>query len=246
MIKETINFVSTTHRPQCSVPGCTNPAAHIVGKTHPGYPRYRRSSWIKDMYPGAFDIFCCNLHHNENTARKHGVETAGHLTAKRNGLTFTEYNAKKAVENAKRQGFASVSEYTATKAKELAIRQGFDSVIEYKNSIHPYLRYRKDFCENVDGRLGFVCNTVLPTQEIIDAAGLVGWKPKQFLEVDHIDGNHTHNNPDNLQTLCKHCHVIKSFTNGDNLTPGRKTREKTTNVTNIYINDSTVNIKTQK
>jgi hypothetical protein len=161
------------------------------------------------MYPDAFDNFCCNYHHNENTAKKHGVKSAGHLTA---------------------------------------LRHGFDSVIEYKNSIHPYLKYRKDYCENIDGRLGFKCNTVLPTQEMIDAVGLgaAGWKPKQFLEVDHIDGDYTHNDPNNLQTLCKHCHAVKSVTHGDHLTPGRKTRDKITNITNnIYISDSTVNIQTK-
>jgi len=215
-----------TTRPQCGVPGCTNPAAHLLAKSHPSYPRYRRSNWIKDMYPQSSANFCCSLHHNENTARKHGVKTAGHLTAKRLGITYNEYNIKKST--------------------ELASRHGFASVTEYKNSMHPYLKYRKDYCENTDGRLGFVCNTVLPTQEMIDAVGLIGWKPKQFLEVDHIDGNSDHNDPDNLQTLCKHCHVIKSYTHGDHLTPGRKTRKKETNITNIYISDSTVNIQTKK
>lgn len=196
----------TSTRPSCNVPGCTNPAAHILAKSHPRYPSYRRANWITDMYPDASDNFCCNAHHHENTARKHGVKSAAHLTA---------------------------------------IRNGFTSATEYKNSIHPYLRHRKDYCENIDGRLGFVCNTVLPTQEMIDAAGLEDWKPKQFLEVDHIDGNHTHNDPENLQTLCKHCHVIKSYTNGDNLTPGRKTRDKTPTITNIYISSSTVSIQSK-
>ena len=30
------------------------------------------------------------------------------------------------------------------------------------------------------------------------------------LDVDHIDGNHTNNNPDNLQTLCANCHRLKT------------------------------------
>lgn len=188
-------------RPQCSVPGCTNLAVNFSHKK--GYYYWRRSNWIKTVYPSATDIWCCSKCHNDNTARKHGVSSSEELTA---------------------------------------IRQGYSSAVEYRNNIHPYLRYRKDYCENVDGRLGFKCNTVLPTQDMIDSVGLTGWKPKQFLEVDHIDGNHTHNNPDNLQTLCKHCHVIKSYTHGDNLTPGRKTRDKNPIITNIYINDSTVNI----
>jgi hypothetical protein len=59
---------------------------------------------------------------------------------------------------------------------------------------------------------------------MIDAAG-IKWLPIQFLEVDHIDGNHTHNKPKNLQTLCKCCHMIKSAQSGDHLTPGRKSRK---------------------
>jgi len=203
------NLTKNTHttHPQCSVPGCTNLAAHMLAKSHPRFPQYRRSNWIKDMYPTASDNFCCGTHHHENTARKHGVKTAAHLTA---------------------------------------IRNGFTSATEYKNSTHPYLRYRKDYCENIDGRLGFICNSTLPTQEMINAVrGLEDWKPKWLLEVDHIDGNHTHNDPENLQTLCKHCHVMKSFSNGDHLTPGRKTRGKEINITNIYISDSTVSISSK-
>lgn len=30
------------------------------------------------------------------------------------------------------------------------------------------------------------------------------------LDVDHIDGNHKNNNPDNLQTLCANCHRLKT------------------------------------
>ena len=196
----------TTH-PQCSVPGCTNLAAHMLAKSHPRYPTYRRSNWIKDMYTNASDNFCCNMHHQENTARKHGVKTAAHLTAMRNG---------------------------------------FSSATEYKNSIHPYLRYRKDYCENIDGRLGFICNSSLPTQESLDSIGLDDWRPKSLLEVDHIDGNHTHNTPENLQTLCKNCHSMKTFANGDHRTPGRKTRITDTSITNIYISDSTVNIQSKE
>ena len=30
------------------------------------------------------------------------------------------------------------------------------------------------------------------------------------LDVDHIDGNHANNDPNNLQTLCANCHRLKS------------------------------------
>jgi hypothetical protein len=99
---------------------------------------------------------------------------------------------------------------------------------QWRNSFHSYLQYRKEYCENIDGRLGFVCNTVLPTPEMLAAAGL-SWTPDQFLEVDHIDGISKRTDginpdrPENLQTLCHHCHKIKGIQNGDHLTPGRKT-----------------------
>jgi hypothetical protein len=109
-------------------------------------------------------------------------------------------------------------------SNHLTARRAGLTITKFRNKRHRYLKYRKDYCENIDGRLGFVCNTVLPTQEMLNAAGLIEWEPIQFLEVDHIDGNHTHNDPRNLQTLCKHCHTIKSYKYGDYKTPGRKTR----------------------
>ncbi len=60
-----------------------------------------------------------------------------------------------------------------------------------------YRQYRKEYCENIDNRLGYKCTTT-----IID----VGYQ----LEVDHIDENHNNNDIDNLQTLCACCHRIKT------------------------------------
>ena len=61
-----------------------------------------------------------------------------------------------------------------------------------------YKHYKKkDYCENIDGRLGFKC----------------GWVRKFFsfmLDVDHIDDDHTNDTPGNHQTLCRNCHQYKS------------------------------------
>jgi len=73
-----------------------------------------------------------------------------------------------------------------------------------------YKIHRKDYCENIDGRLGFKCTT-----NIVD--------PEWQLDADHIDGNPTHNDAENIQTLCKCCHAIKTRDEKDYLTDGRKT-----------------------
>ena len=83
----------------------------------------------------------------------------------------------------------------------LAANAGFSSVSSYLNSMHRYRKYRLSYCENQDGRLGFIC-----TSNIIDDC---------MLDTDHIDGNNNNNDPNNLQTLCKCCHAYKTLINED-------------------------------
>jgi 5-methylcytosine-specific restriction endonuclease McrA len=89
----------------------------------------------------------------------------------------------------------------ATCAKHHSINYGLNGW-EYK-------QHRKTYCENTDGRLGFTC-----TSTIVDAE----WQ----LDADHINGNPSDNRPENIQTLCKCCHPIKTKLEGDYLTAGRK------------------------
>ncbi|CAB4149570.1 HNHc domain containing protein [uncultured Caudovirales phage] len=44
--------------------------------------------------------------------------------------------------------------------------------------------------------------------------GFKGEDPVQ-LDVDHIDGNRSNNDPSNLQTLCANCHRLKTKQNKD-------------------------------
>lgn len=107
-----------------------------------------------------------------------------------------------------KKGFKTYEEYVIHKNNELALSNGFESYAEYKNFTHPYRKYRLTYCENKDGRLNFKCTTTI--------------KVIAQLEVDHIDGNPSNNEPENLQTLCSCCHKYKSILYEDHKTPGRK------------------------
>lgn len=92
----------------------------------------------------------------------------------------------------------------------------------YTEKYHPYLAHRKDYCENQDGRLGFVCTYTTPTPEQLLKMGLHGDSTPHF-EVDHKNGDPSDNDPDNLQTFCSNCHTFKTFANKDGQSAGRKT-----------------------
>lgn len=91
---------------------------------------------------------------------------------------------------------------------EVIARKQGKTVTQYTNQFHPYLRYRKTYCENQDGRLGFTCTTTIYWDGMLD--------------VDHKNGDPSDNRKRNLQTLCKCCHAYKTVKNKDYLTPGRK------------------------
>jgi hypothetical protein len=109
---------------------------------------------------------------------------------------------------ASKYGYERIAQITAS-------RLGI-SETQYRNRSHPSRKYRKPYCENVDGRLGFVCTTTIP-KTLPNGKVFDGW-----LDVDHIDGNPNNNNVENFQTLCSCCHAYKTLVNGDSKTPGRK------------------------
>ena len=127
----------------------------------------------------------CSTCHNKRTAQKHGLDNISQVVAR---------NA----------GFNSVSGYLNQQA-QLA---GFKNLTDRVNAKHPYKKYRLDYCENRDSRLGFRCTTT------------VVWDG--MLDVDHKNGRPNDNRPRNLQTLCKCCHAYKTNIKKDYSSPGRK------------------------
>ena len=63
------------------------------------------------------------------------------------------------------------------------------------------IAHKKEYCENQDGRLGFICKAEI--------------KHSGQIDLDHKDGNRFNNVPENVGSFCKNCHVIKSMLNGD-------------------------------
>lgn len=62
-----------------------------------------------------------------------------------------------------------------------------------------YKQYRVGYCENIDGRLGFVCTTTIQP----------GFETN-MLDADHINNNHKDNRKLNIHTLCACCHRVKT------------------------------------
>lgn len=65
---------------------------------------------------------------------------------------------------------------------------------------------KKDYCENIDGRLGFTCP--------VNVNDNFKFKNSD-LQLDHKDGDNQNNNKENIQTLCLICHSRKSIKNKD-------------------------------
>lgn len=83
---------------------------------------------------------------------------------------------------------------------------------EYQNKNHIYRKHRKSYCENIDGHLGYVCDSTI--------------RLSGQLQVDRVDGCPTNNNIENLKTYCMMCHYVKTHQNKDYASPGRKTLKR--------------------
>ena len=74
------------------------------------------------------------------------------------------------------------------------------------NKIDGIIYHKKDYCENKDNILGFICP--------IDKSRY-GEFPTDIYDMDHIDGDHHNNTPENVITICKVCHARKGKESGD-------------------------------
>ena len=74
--------------------------------------------------------------------------------------------------------------------------------------------HKKEFCENYNGHLGFVCPIKIPSVSVEKMKKI--WKEfLPSLDLDHLDSDHTNNDPENVKTYCKLCHTKRSQKSGD-------------------------------
>lgn len=66
--------------------------------------------------------------------------------------------------------------------------------------------FKKKYCENNDGILGFSCP--------MDKTRYNEF-PCDIYHMDHLDGNHHNNTPNNMKTFCSICHTRKGSEKGD-------------------------------
>lgn len=214
-----------SERPTCVNEGCNGKAHLIRYDKKTGKPSWRRycgpcHGLVIAKRAGFDSVIEYQNDRLTKIAEEKGFESLtaykNHLllqTARANGFeTITEYKNYQALKLAKENGFETIAEYKNHQLQKLAKAKGFETITEYLNSKHPYRKHRKDYCENIDGRLGYEC-----TAKIV-------WSGQ--LDVDHIDGNPTNQTEENLQTLCKNCHSYKTMINEDYRSTGRTTYRK--------------------
>jgi hypothetical protein len=85
---------------------------------------------------------------------------------------------------------------TARKEKRFIDEGGEKHIVNKKREKLGKTIHKKFYCENHDSQLGFKC----PVNKD-------GWSGNlESLDLDHKDGNHLHNHPINVRTICKLCH----------------------------------------
>ena len=182
--------------PRCKTPGCKNTKTPLEWHWTSGKPIYRP---------------VCQPCHEKRTVSNYVKKYSTATWIK----DISGICAHKA-------GFGSVSEHIDARARvqgfkgrydqldHQAQEKGFRGHAHRLNSKHPYRQYRKEYCENRDGRLGFTCAFTKPKTGMTDG----------MLQVDHIVPQSVAksqgwdqdkiNSKKNLQTLCCNCHNYKT------------------------------------
>lgn len=94
---------------------------------------------------------------------------------------------------------------TARKEKNYIFEDGVRWILVKGGKNTGIIMHKEPFCENHDGHLGFECPVPIDKWEGFESG----------LDLDHIDGNHYNNSPENVRTYCKLCHNRKSIDAGD-------------------------------
>ena len=84
----------------------------------------------------------------------------------------------------------------ARKENNFIVEDGVKHIVNRKNEKLGITIHKKSYCENHDSQLGFKCP--VNKEEWPDYI--------ESLDLDHIDGDHHHNHPINVRTICKLCH----------------------------------------
>lgn len=100
--------------------------------------------------------------------------------------------------------------YCRKHQRQLAQNGGLAVVHKVYSFVRSTLCQECGYDADLDPRIAAIENEVLRNTVI-----------RTVMTVDHIDGNHNNNHPDNLQCLCARCHAVKTAVHGDNLTPRR-------------------------
>jgi hypothetical protein len=164
----------------------------------------------------------CSTHFRADLAERSGVDSFTHILAKNKGVSVTEYR-RNIVENVAANKGMTVTEYRNSIIETAAASKGV-TVTAYRRSIHKSRRHILDYCENIDGRLGFKCTTTI----IVDCGMLHG---------DHKNGVPWDHRPSNLQTLCSCCHSYKSHIFKDYASVGRRTAKSLTEEEKLQIQE---------
>lgn len=93
----------------------------------------------------------------------------------------------------------------ARKEKRYIFEDGVRWVLDTNGKNIGIIMHKELFCENYDGQLGFKCPVTKDKWEGFQSG----------LDIDHVNGNHYDNRPENVKTFCKLCHGRKSIESGD-------------------------------